>query len=166
MSGRLAWSGAVSVLVWLAAGAAVAHGVLHGLGQRADVPLPAPPVAAWQVDTGVVAKALGAQANSSSTPVAAEPVGQARYALLGVVAPAAVGLESGPASSSGVALIAVDGQRALPYRVGAVLDGRWQVQSVQRRAVVLAATNGANGDTSTTQTQTLRVPEPGAVTGR
>ena len=155
------------MLVWLAAGAAVAHGVLHGLGQRADVALPAPPVAAWQVDTPLVAKALGAKAHSSPTSVAAEPAGQSRYTLLGVVAPAATGSSLAAESSSGVALIAVDGQRALPYRVGAVVDGRWQVQSVQRRAVVLAAIGQATATADTTvTTQTLRVPEAGAAASR
>jgi len=51
-----------------------------------------------------------------------------RYTLQGVVASA-----SGP----GVALIAVEGQRALPYRVGSLVDGRWWVQSVGRRTVTL-----------------------------
>lgn len=152
MSGRLAWSGTMAVLVWLVAGAAVAYGVLHGLGQRPDVPLPVPPVAAWPVDTAVVARALGARASQPVSQVVAESAGPSRYAVLGVVAPA------GSGTGSGVALIAVDGQRPLPYRVGAVVDGQWQVQSVQRQAVVLVATAVANG--AAPLTQTLRVPDP------
>lgn len=165
LSGRLALSDAVAVLVWLAAGAAASYGVLHGLGQRPDVPLPMPPVTAWPVDTTMVARALGATTSSSQpTPqVVAESASPSRYAVLGVVAPTASG------SGSGVALVSVDGQRPLPYRAGAVLDGRWQVQSVQRQAVVLVAMAGANGAVphgTAPLTQTLRVPDPASLSPR
>lgn len=164
LSGRLALSGAVAVLVWLAAGAAASYGVLHGLGQRPDVPLPMPPVTAWAVDTAMVARALGATTSTNAQPapqVVAEPAGPSRYTVLGVVAPTASD------SGSGVALVSVDGQRPLPYRVGAVLDGRWQVQSVQRRAVVLVAMAGAAVPQGTAPlTQTLRVPDPASLSPR
>jgi general secretion pathway protein C len=154
----------VAVLVWLAAGAAASYGVLHGLGQRPDVPLPMPPVTAWAVDTAMVARALGATTSTNAQPapqVVAEPAGPSRYTVLGVVAPTASD------SGSGVALVSVDGQRPLPYRVGAVLDGRWQVQSVQRRAVVLVAMAGAAVPQGTAPlTQTLRVPDPASLSPR
>ena len=41
-------------------------------------------------------------------------------------------------SSSGAALISVDGKPAKPFRVGASVDGRLILQSVQGRRAVLA----------------------------
>ena len=169
MAGRVGWAdttglgqrvpGAVSVLLWLAAGAAMALGVLHGLGQRPDVTLPAPPSAPWAVDTPAVARALGARATAAAPVAAAPVVADNRYALLGVVAAAGGG--------SGVALIAVEGQRPQPYRVGAVLDGRWQVRAVQRRSVELVAhgatqpvTAGAGAGAEATQPPVLTLSLP------
>lgn len=123
----------VALLVWLLAGFSVAYGVLRWLNQGPATPVPVAISAPLQVDPQAVAKALGAQAAVS---VAAPTAAPARYVLMGVVAPA------GEMGGSGVALIATEGQRPNPYRVGAVLDGRWQVQSVERRAVVLKPVAG------------------------
>lgn len=146
---------AVSFLLWLAAGAVVAFGVLHGWGQRADVALPAPPSVPWAVDTSAVARALGARPASSVAAVA-QPVADSRYTLLGVVAP------TGTDSQSGVALIAVDGQRPQPHRVGAPVDGRWRVSAVHRRTVELEALvlEGAASGAAPAR-QTLSLPEAG-----
>jgi len=53
-----------------------------------------------------------------------------------------------------VALIAIDGQRPGTYRVGAVVDGRWAVQSVERRTVVLQSADSAG------ERITLSLPAP------
>jgi hypothetical protein len=81
--------------------------------------------------------------------------------LLGVVAGSGKDATSPHADfRSGVALIAVDGQRARPYRVGALVDGRWRVRSFSRGTAVLQATDGAMADI------TLQVPHRGAAVGR
>ncbi len=79
---------------------------------------------------------------------------QHRWHLLGVVAPANAG-----SSGSGVALIAVEGQRAAPYRVGAVLDERWVVRSVGRTAVELSAQIAPSSVGAAPTVLTLTVPQ-------
>jgi hypothetical protein len=135
----------VAVLVWLCAGFVVTSVVLRWLGQRPTLLVPVQATASVLADTQAVARALGAQAPSSA-PVASSAT-PSRYVLTGVVAPA------GGGQSSGVALIAIEGQRPGTYRVGAVLDGRWAVQTVGHRSVVLRST-----DTSG-QKITLSLPE-------
>ncbi len=150
-SGQRWASGVATVLVWLAAGAVVAYGVMHGMGRGPVVALPAVAVADRDVDPAAVARALGARSSpvvSASEPAPVDAAG--RYSLLGVVAPAT-------ASESGVALVVVDGQRPVPYRVGAVFDGRWVVTSVSKRSVALAP---ATGVTPATAGFTLTLPEP------
>lgn len=150
-SGQRWASGVAAVLVWLAAGAVVAYGVMHGMGRGPVVALPVVAAADSEVDPAAVARALGARSSpvvSASEPAPVDTAG--RYSLLGVVAPAS-------ASDSGVALVAVDGQRPVPYRVGAVVDGRWVVTSVNQRSVALAP---ATGVAPTAAGFTLTLPEP------
>lgn len=64
---------------------------------------------------------------------AAAPPPDARYQLIGVVAPRG----GQGAAGAGVALIAVDGKPARAYRVGAVIDGATVLQSVQARGAAL-----------------------------
>ncbi len=136
------WAPGVSaVLVWLAVGASVAYGVMHGLGRGAAAPVPVAAPAALEVDSQAVARALGARATApAAAPAAVDVAG--RYRLLGVVAP-------DKASGSGVALLAVQDQRPLPFRVGAVVDGQWVVQSVGKRSVQLAPRQAGAGGTLT-----------------
>lgn len=149
----------VTVLVWLGAGASVAHWGLRAWGQGPTTPVPVASVTAMAVDTQAVARALGAQAmvvqpTAMDAPVQADVA--SRYAVLGVVAPAGTG-----SSGSGVALIAVEGQRPMPYRVGAVLDERWVVRSVGRSTVELAALGTpAASAASASAGLTLAVPQP------
>ena len=148
--------GMVTVLVWLAAGACVAYWVMRGLGQGSATPVPVAPAAAVAVDSQAVARALGARALVQNTALAAPVQADAasRYAVLGVVAPANAG-----SSGSGVALIAVEGQRAAPYRVGAVLDERWVVRSVGRTAVELSAQIAPSSVGAAPAVLTLTVPQ-------
>ena len=136
---------AIALLVWLCAGFVLTYVVLHWMAQRPATLVPVQATAVVGADTQAVARALGAQA-TQAVPVA--PVAApSRYVLTGVVAPA------GGGQSSGVALIAIDGQRPGTYRVGAVLDGRWAVQTVERRSVVLRSTDAPG------QQITLALPE-------
>ena len=68
----------------------------------------------------------------------------ARFQLLGVVAPRAVNGSTAP-SREGVALIAVDGKPAKAYRVGAVVEGDNILQSVQSRGAQLGLRGGPVG---------------------
>jgi general secretion pathway protein C len=82
----------------------------------------------------------------------AVPVVPARYTLAGVMA---VGRDG----HTGVALIATDGQKAKPYRVGADVDGRWRVQSVSARTVVLSPLPSVvHAESQGPMTLTLPVP--------
>lgn len=130
----------VALLVWLLAGFSVTYWALRWVEQSPATPVPVVVAVPGQVDPQSVAKALGAQA---VLPVAASTVAPTRYVLTGVVAPA------GPSGGSGVALIAIEGQRPSPYRVGAVLDGRWRVHAVERRSVVLQPVSGAAAGVTT-----------------
>ncbi|MBA2675789.1 type II secretion system protein N [Ramlibacter sp.] len=119
--------------VWaLAAASAVYWGLKLGTAAPgfAAAALPArPPVAA---DPAAIARLLG------STPVAmaqqpAAPALSSRFALLGIAA---------ARSHSGVALIAVDGRPAKPFRVGAVVVDNLVLQSVDARRAMLATGPG------------------------
>lgn len=68
---------------------------------------------------------------------AAEPAADARFQLIGVVSP-----PSRQAAREGVALIAVDGQPAKAYRVGAVVEGNNILQAVAARGATLGPRNG------------------------
>jgi general secretion pathway protein C len=79
-----------------------------------------------QQDPLAVARALG---GGEVAPVAAEPALSSRFALVGVVA---------DRTSSGAALISVDGQPAKPFRVGAPVEGQLVLKSVSPRQAQLA----------------------------
>jgi len=130
----------VALLVWLLAGFSVAYWALRWVAQSPATPVPVAVSAPGQVDPQAVAKALGAQAAVSAV---APTVAPTRYVLNGVVAPV------GQSGGSGVALIAIEGQRPIPYRVGAVLDGRWRVHAVERRSVVLQPVSGGAAGATT-----------------
>ena len=134
--GPAQWAARLSaVSVWGVAGFVTAYWVLAWVGQGAPTVLPAQPWMAPEVDSQAVARALGALPVVSG-PVAPPPDASGRYVLLGVVAEGG-GVSSAHRSHGGVALIATDGQRARPYAVGATVDGRWVVQAVANRTVVL-----------------------------
>lgn len=149
-----------ALLVWAAAGFVAAYGVLGWLGQSPSTVLPAPPWVVPEVDSQAVARALGAVPVVSG-PVAPVPDASGRYALVGVVAQGGVAAQQTRQPHGGVALVAIDGQRARPYAVGAELDGRWVVDEVTRRTVVLrpvAAGGPAGGPVPGTITLTLPKP--------
>lgn len=102
--------------MWGALALSAGYWGLRWWGETPSRPLPAPPAAALNIDSGRVAAALGAR-SAAVAPVNNAPVAGlgSRLQLLGVVA---------DRKGSGAALISVDGQPAAPYRVGAVLmDG-------------------------------------------
>lgn len=82
--------------------------------------------------TPQVALVLGAKQATAPTALSELSALQARFQLLGVL---------GGGGNRGVALIALDGKPAKPYRVGAALDEDLQVRSVAARSVSI----GRNG---------------------
>jgi general secretion pathway protein C len=115
--------------LWAVAAASI---VFWGLRLMAPSEAVAPPAvassASASVDPAAVAQLLGAvpaQAAAAATPDAAS-----RFALQGVVA---------DTEQQGVALIAVDGKPARPFRVGAKVAEGYVLQSVGTRAATLGA---------------------------
>jgi general secretion pathway protein C len=145
----------VAAVVWLGVGLLLGYGGLQGWGRGAlSVPAPSSMPPEPSVNTANVARALGAVAQGPvAMPVpSVAPVVPARYTLAGVMA---VGRDG----QTGVALIATDGQKAKPYRVGADIDGRWRVQSVAARTVVLSPlASVVHTDSQGPMTLTLPVP--------
>jgi general secretion pathway protein C len=129
---------------------------VQGTATPANAAIVTAPVVA-NVDSQALARGLGgglgasAAATTAVTPVP-EPTGgivAARFVLSGVI-------EGGSARQS-LALIAVDGKPARPYRVGAQLADGVVLQSVLRRQVSLAGTTGKAGAV------TLDLPRPYAL---
>lgn len=124
---RRPWPAAIAGLLWLAAGLVGGYWVLQAWGRSPVTPVPAavslPPV----VDAALLARALGAM--PAAAPVAeAAPPAASRYLLQGVVA---VGTERG------AALIAVDGQPARPFGLGAEVAAGLVLQAVSAKQVRL-----------------------------
>ena len=130
----------VSLVVW---GAVAYSAVSWGLQWSAleASPTQAAPTASAvpEVNTAAVAQTLGA----APVPTAAAPTLASRFQLLGVMAGGA---------TQAAALMAVDGQAAKPYRVGALVAEGWVLQSAQDRRVSLVSTQDG------TQTLVLALP--------
>ncbi len=100
------------------------------------------PAAPGQVLPAVASSTVGdwtrvfTQESPSAAPVESA---SSRYQLLGVVAPS-----TGQATGEGVALIAVSGGFARPFRVGQVVDGDIQLLEVSRREVGLGRNNAVS----------------------
>lgn len=146
--------------VWaLVAAAAVAWGL------RVFVrPLPVPPGTAV-ADMAPVLQAdltrlLGADPPPpAAAPEAAAPAPDARFTLIGVVAPRHVAAGRAARLGEGVALIAVDDRPPRAYRVGARVDGETVLQSVSARGAELGPRGGP------VQVALQLAPPPPASTG-
>jgi general secretion pathway protein C len=115
--------------VWALALASAAY---WGLKSSADATGPQTAVstqASAPLDTGAVARVLGAQPQGPEAETLVNP--STRFALLGVVT-----------GRNGAALIAIDGKPAKAFRVGSVVDGGLRVQSVAPRRVELGTQAG------------------------
>ena len=138
------WSVRLSTLVlWALALASVAYWGLRLLAAPAGLAVPAVAPAPPAPDAEALARLLGAQPSQTAAPPVA--AGPGRLVLLGVLA--------SQRSGGGAALIAVDGQPAKPFRVGAaVVDGELVLQSLGRREARLGASR------SGATTLTLELP--------
>ncbi len=132
------WAVRLATLVlWALAGAVVLFWALARPGQLPGLA----PLATGQgpaIDVAAVARLLGAGAAARPAAVAtaaAQAAPVSRFVLQGVLA--------GKASGGGAALIAIDGQPAKPFRVGAALEPGLVVQSLSRREVHLGPAPGA-----------------------
>ena len=125
-----------TLLIWALLALSAGYWVLGAgrIGMVGALPVMAAPV---PTDSAAVARLLGF---SRAADAPAAPVADKRYALVGVLA----------RGSQGAALIAVDGQPAKPYRVGAEVDGGLVLRSVGARSATLGPTKGASTPPETT----------------
>ena len=123
---RWAVAGATFVLWALTAASAVFWGLKFAARSGAVPMISAAAHAAPPADPVAVARLLGASPAAAQAPAASAA---SRFALVGVVA---------SRTHQGAALIAVDGKPAKPFRIGAAVDDRLILQSVESRRAVLA----------------------------
>jgi general secretion pathway protein C len=119
-------------VIWAAVAASIVFWALQ-LGAR---PMAAPAYTlVVSTASGVNAdlgRLFGADAPAALPAVAAAPQVDARFRLIGVVAPRAPA-----AAAEGVALIATDGKPAKAYRVGTAVDGEMVLLAVHARGASL-----------------------------
>ena len=133
MSSRLA-----AMVIWAAAAASAVF-----WGYRVFVkPVAVPPQATVAVvgapaAGGDLTRLFGAPAPVAPPPTEAAAPADARFKLVGVVAPVA-------GQRTGLALISVDGKAARAVGVGGVVDGDLAVVSVSHRRVELGSRGGGN----------------------
>jgi general secretion pathway protein C len=129
---------ALAFVVW-----AVVMGSLMYWGLRLLVRGPvAPAYTVSAVDAqsmrGDFAKVFGAPPPAAALASAPVPAAASRFKLLGVAAPVA------GQTSTGLALISMDGKAARAYPVGRTVGDGWVLQSVSRRGARLSSNLGAD----------------------
>lgn len=149
MNARLA-----AFLAWAVVAASLAFWALRLLAHPLPVPPQALPVSMDHAVRGDVLKLFPA----APAAVAAEPQLASRFQLVGVIAPRA---GSAGSAGAGVALIAVDGQPARPFRVGARVDGRLVLQAVSSRGADIGPAGGPPA--ATLAAPTLPAPNTGSL---
>lgn len=118
-----------TLALWLLAAASTVYWGLRLSAPAGGPGVPAVVASLPAPDAQALARLLGAQAAApQALPVASAP---SRFALVGVLA--------GRQSGGGAALIAIDGQPARPYRVGATVDAGLVLQSLGPREAHLGA---------------------------
>jgi general secretion pathway protein C len=123
--------------VWAAVAASAVAWGLRLFVPTSPVPAHAS-VALPSAAAGDLTRLFGAEPEAPADEEDPEPVADARFQLIGVVAPRAAG-----AAGEGLALISVDGRPPRAYRVGATVDGEQVLQSVQARGATLGPRGGA-----------------------
>ncbi|RZL92058.1 MAG: hypothetical protein EOP82_11235 [Variovorax sp.] len=123
------WPSAVATTgLWALAAASIVFWSLRLLAPADAIAPPAVASTPPAADPAALARLLGAV--SAEAQVAATPDAASRFALQGVVA---------DGEQQGVALIAVDGKPARPFRVGTKVAEGYLLQSVSTRAAALGA---------------------------
>ncbi len=121
-------------MIWAVVALSAAYWALRLLASPLAVPPHAAPAAASLAARADLTRLLGAIATAAATQA---PAASSRFRLVGVAAP-----KSGAVEDGGVALIAVDGKPARPYRVGSVVDGDLILAAVERRSASLGPRDG------------------------
>ncbi len=126
-----------TLMIWLAVGLCAAYWAFKFVTTKpveATAALAAPTVV---VDSKAVAKLLGATDNVASKPL--NTPASTKFVLFGL---------AGTTRGQGVALIALDGKPAKPYRVGSLVADDLVLKSISKTGVILAAsTSAADGVT-------------------
>jgi general secretion pathway protein C len=130
-----------TLLVWALVAASAVYWGLQLFGK----PQPVPPNASLATNApplqADLRRLLGqdmAPAAVAAPVAAAETPADARFVLIGVVNP-----RGAHSANQGLALIAIDGQPARTYRVGATVEGDRVLQQVSLRGAVLGPKGGA-----------------------
>jgi len=131
-----------TLALWALAAASVVAWGLRLAAPASPMAAPAAAVPLAAPDAQAIARLLGAAPVQGSLP-AAGPSAGSRYTLVGVL--------SGRKGTHGAALIAVAGQPARPFRVGARVDGDLVLQTLGRREAHL-------GPAGAEATLTLELP--------
>jgi len=126
------WGARLGTLaLWALAGASVVYWGLRLSARPVGLTVPVVAPAAAAPDAQAMARLLGVPAAGAAAARAPAASLTSRFALIGVLA--------GRSSGGGAALIAVDGQSAKPFRVGAVVDEGLVLQSLDPRQARLGA---------------------------
>lgn len=120
-----------TLALWALAGASVVYWGLRLSARPVGLTVPAVAPAPVAPDAQAMARLLGVPAAGAAAARAPAASLTSRFALIGVLA--------GRSSGGGAALIAVDGQPAKPFRVGAVVDEGLVLQSLDPRQARLGA---------------------------
>jgi general secretion pathway protein C len=138
-------------VIWAAVAASGAYWASKLLAR----PQPLPPHTRLVVPApaagGDLARVFGADPAPALAAAETAPPPDARFRLIGVVAP-----RGRPAGGGGVALIAREGQPAKAYRVGATVDGEWVLLGVHARG----ATLGPRGQPAQVSLELPALPPP------
>jgi general secretion pathway protein C len=130
----------LTLLAWAAVAASAAAWGLKLWVKPAPLPPQTQLASAHGAPRADLSRLLGAEAVVAAPTAAPEPAADARFTLVGVLSP-----RSARAASEGVALIAVDGQPAKAYRIGAVVDGEQVLRAVSARGASLGPREGPVG---------------------
>jgi general secretion pathway protein C len=138
-------------VIWAAVAASGAYWASKLLARPQPVPAHAVLVVPATAAGGDLTRVFGADPAPAIAAAEAAPPPDARFRLVGVVAP-----RGRPAGVGGVALIARDGQPAKAYRVGAAVDGEWVLLGVHARG----ATLGPRGQPAQVALELPALPPP------
>lgn len=127
----------LAFVIWAAVAATVVFWGLRLFVSSRSAPPHAVAAANTSTPRGDLTRLLGGAAPTSSAAPAIAAAAN-RFRLIGVVAP-----RGATTGAPGVALIAVDDKPARAFRVGAVVDESWIVQTVHTRGANLGPRGGA-----------------------
>ncbi len=123
-------------LVWALVAACAVYWAMRLLAVPAPLPVSVQPVSMAGAIRGDIARLFVSPAAPAAAPV--EPALASRFKLVGVLAPK----DAERGRGQGIALIAIDGKPARPYRVGAALDDHLVLLAVATRGATLGPPSG------------------------